>query len=763
MRKGQAVEFLSLMGITALAMFTFSKILNPDRIATFGIFPLAQTWGYGLVFACSAFAFGAWVLSWSDGSVPRDGALPLALSIGTLSYSLAVGALGPFGALNQFFFWGLPVFMLTVGTRPALSLMRLEWRQFQNRAREWSFIHLVLVCLGAVCAVLVVLQSVTPENSNYDARWYHLRMPERYALAGRLMRFEEGDYLGVLPQGGSWLYTWAFLRPACQLFDKVQLAMALEAITFLGTLALIPALARAVAGKRFASSLRLSWVAFFFFPSIFVYDTGLMGGADHIAAYFGTAVVLAWLQARNRRDQRSFVLFGFLLAGILAKHSVAFLLLPIVALVVVEVSLRRVPLPKALSAAFIALVFSAPYWLKNVIWYGNPVYPIAAKWFPSRPWTIHSQAFIDRANHSTAEFHNLGTTTYVLGETVRSLWAYSVEHFTFGDFVGYQAVFGVAYLICLPGIFLLRDRGRFFLAAVVCHAAIALWFLVNHQMRYLTTTVPLMAACVAVVVSALWARAWCSRALVLVLAATHCGAFVQLPFLKTHRMTGKSPLENAGEYLVNARRRDVFSQFETIGQQLPPLGNPLVHGVCPVLGLGRQSLTDVAGLQLGISYAAWKTPMSVLEHLRGMGATHLIWPLRSQSPDSIAGEALFFALAAQTVDRKSTSGYSIGALPTNVKSIKEKLLYLGCSSGPLSGIYRLESLSEPLREPFGKVYWPQPILERSPERLLEDEVDVVVAEDGCGLAPNAALFDLYGEQVAHHRMLRYYIRRVFLP
>ena len=115
-----------------------------------------------------------------------------------------------------------------------------------------------------------------------------------------------GWYVGTSPHLASFLYTWAFLQPASDLFDRIELAAHIEFVCFLFMLAAIPVLVRRlVRGTR----ARFTWVARFLFPGIFLYDSSLVTGADHVAAIFAYDLrltpLVATLDPRTARLSRS--------------------------------------------------------------------------------------------------------------------------------------------------------------------------------------------------------------------------------------------------------------------------------------------------------------------------------------------------------------------------------------------------------------------------------------------------------------------------
>lgn len=752
------------VGLLALSWYVRGKLIPADRWKVSVFTHLGESLGLAAVFVLACLSTGALIVRAASAGRRRDGAWALSFSVGTLVFSLAIGVLGGLGLLTPGMFFFLPLVMFAVGIPALVSELH------ERRASPEEPIDLLdglLIGAGAIALGLVAFQALNPENVNYDTRWYHFRVAERYALAERFVRFPEGDYLAVLPQAATWLWTWAFTRPYVLLHDRAQLALLMEVTTVVGALALVPPLARALLPTLTPKQTRLAWVAFFLFPSVLIYDTAVMGGADHVAALWAAAMLLTWLQARQRGDRRSWALFGLTLAGALAKYTSLYLVLPLVAVVVLDAAVRarrapgaRTPIVLApLLAGAVTVVLTAPHWLRNLIHYRNPVYPLLGSVFPSTPWNEDGPAWLHRMSLATVEFSNHGTAANTASRTLESLYSYAYEPFTWGDFVGGQGVFGFAYLLSLVPLPFIRGRRLWVIAAIV-HAGIAFWFNVNHQMRYLTIFVPIMAAAVAAVCAHVWSwRSWLVRGALFAVVGLHAVAFFDVPFRRTHRIGGSSATERSIDYLVRTGEKYKPYPFWD-GVALPPRAVPLVHGVSPMLGIGRQSVTDVPGLQFGLNYGRLGSVPAIHQRLRSMGVTHVLWQAKAEQPDSIAGEALFAGLASTTVNRKQHKGWWIGELPAEPETgspVGDGLLYVGCASIVETGLYKLSDLAEPMREQWAWVKWPKPRATAADWKTLLPRATFVVQEEGCGLN-GPGDFAQYGTQTGHHRELRYYVR-----
>lgn len=730
---------------------------------------LLTVWGLTALYALASLAFGHAVVQ-RLSTVRRDGAWPLAFSTGTITFAVSLGLFGWFGWLHTQLFWGLPIAMLALGL-PAFRDAVIDAHERWQRAPNFSWVELVAFAFGAVGLFLLLFQVLTPENVNFDAAWYHLRSAERYALAGAIERTPEGDTLLALPSATSWLYTWAFLAPGLSLEDQVTLALHLEFAVFVGTLACVPALVRALIPELKATAARTSWVALFFFPSVFIYDTGLMGGADHVVALWAATTVLAWAHARERDDLASWLLLGFQLAGLSAKYSSLYLVVPLAPMMLVDAwvrgrsrahsSLRSVR--GLLVSAAVALVMTAPYWVKNWVYYRNPIYPALASLFPNSPWNVDAaawQAYYQLSNVFTAA---TGSPAWRVSATLTSLTEYHVNTYGWADMMGGASVMGVGYFMSQLVWPVLPVRRRLFALALLINGGIMVWFNVHqHHMRYLTVLTPLMAAGLAATALSLWSLGWPGRLSVLIATGLMLVAYGDVPFRHTHRMWRRSsPVDNTDDYLSRQGVSVRYNTWKLVGAELPPQAKPLVHGIVPHLGLPRASVTDCVGLQFGINYGRWGSVGEAYRQLRAMGVTHLLWTGDFEQPDSVSGEAIFGGLAAATVNQRVVEGIHLGELPAEAPTEPgTKLVYVDCTHQWPSGLYSLPVLVEPL-PPVGAP-WPSVVPERALTRenwasaLTDPEVAFVALEESCVLPAPAGFIPM---GIARPTNVRFFVRQ----
>ena len=122
------------------------------------------------------------------------------------------------------------------------------------------------------------------------------------------------------------------------------------------------------------------------FPGLFLYDSSLITGADHILAFWAPALGLALVRMGRRFTVREAVLAGALTgATILTKYQGSYFFVPI-ALLVLFLAIRFRRIRPAVAWGLACLTVSSAHWLKNWIFYGDPFYPLLHKYLEVHPF-----------------------------------------------------------------------------------------------------------------------------------------------------------------------------------------------------------------------------------------------------------------------------------------------------------------------------------------------------------------------------------------
>lgn len=718
-----------------------------------GALLLALTWGL------SCTVLGKKLLHVVVGTPLRLGdQLALAFPLGALCWGLAMFVLGLLGLLG----WPLLVLMpgacLVWGGRMSLRSCRRWLVHVGQRQLPQSQVLLTTVATVATsyALALLYLPLLAPESMSYDARWYHLPIAEHYVAAGRVEPFREGWWLGAYPHLASYLYTWAFLLPKVTVFDRVMVAANMEFVCLLGTLAALPAFVRwLLRGRR----VRFAWLGLFLFPKLFLYDSNLNVGADHIAALFAIPIALAAARFLPRFDWRWGVLLGtFVSAACLTKYTAVI----IVVFPALAVALRSLTMPFVqrgfgwswglLACGGTVLALTGAHWLKNWIWYGSPMYPAMRDAFGVELWT-------PEATGAYEEFLRImaGPRPGLDGvkDALLTTLTFAFKPNDYSLFHRDWPVFGFLFTATLPVLLLLRKTTRIWATHAAVMTGIFVWFLVNHYDRFLQAALPWMAGATVATLALIWRlRFWPARAALGALVAFQLVWGSDVPYFPTHNQLGDSPIRAALKRLASGFTREVgrfevFQPWSQIGRDLPRNSTVLVHEMTFHLGLQARSVQDMGVGDL--SYAELLQPAELHARYLDLGVTHVMWATGSSiGSHSWASDLIFFEYVSKLPAPKSYGSLSVAALPTEAPRARQHPLVLAhsCPGELRDGYYELSALkdypvtprAQPQRE-LARGEWDLPEIERS--------VGFLIVNGSCaGEVPGdvAALFSLVAKR-----------------
>ena len=721
-------------------------------------------------------------------SLPLLEHVSAAFAIGVFEVFLAMNVLGHLQLFKGWVFFALPLGLLAASVRSSYpfarrALRHLRWarRTSLRVAKPWWWWPVVLY--GLFGCFLVYFAIMTPDNVQFDSRWKHLALAEEFSVYGGLRRFPEGWTVATYPHLPSFLYGWAFLLPGVRLFDRVELACHLEFFLFLATIASIPAVVRLLVPR---SRAHLSWVARFLFPGVFLYDSSLSAGADHIGAFFALPAFALLIRFYRDLEWRYAFLMAFPLAGVaLSKYTATTMVVPIFALTVgVRAAwgllsyLRKKGAP-ALRANFLRgpavalgaiLALTAVHWVKNWIWYGDPAYPALYKTLPLRPWTEDSADMFEWG-YKDFQFWRPTRDWDGVVKTLEALFTFSFWPNDYPRYHGKVPTFGSVFTLLLVVLPFLRNKSRIVALVVATHVSLFIWYWTHHQDRYLQVIVPWMTCATVAILLKLRERApdargfslWSSRA-TRFLAGALCtlqavwGADIWT--YPTHAMA-QSPHKRVIDMIAKGtHKKDYESRFAVFGpwsgvaKGLPPGARAVLHDNHVHLGINTSTINDWMGWQYGLSYVRIGSPSKMWATLKGeMGATHLVWEnLRSVGWDTIGGDLVFFELAYNHTDKKRVNGVWVGTLgeqPPSDEGRNDQVAFLACDRWTYkNGLYKVTDLTTPVFGPKSKSY-PKPRVTNSDEDSLLAQAAFAVVDPSC--AKQRGLSTLKEFQLVAHR------------
>ena len=399
---------------------------------------------------------------------------------GAVAFALGTFALALVGGIYRWSY--LPVFAVTamVGLVVAAREARtVEW----PRLRTWRGWELALLALIG-CYVVVELVVTCAPISSADALLHHAAAPELYA---RVHEYRE------LP------WTWNSYQPysvemlildGLLLHDLVQgafapllLGLGALAAVFGGAYRLLGRSGAVLAAAVFWAQPFTAWIS----TSTFVEP----GGAFFIA-------LAAWnlIEFARRGSTTALVLTGVFAgaaAGTKYFAAAAAAVLCVVGAVAVRdrLTIRRVGL-----VAGIALAVAAPWYLKNAVLTGDPLYPLLRGW-PNDDARRAALDSIDSYGYGTSATDLLALPFRLLGDA---------EPFDRGEFMS-------PLILLFAPVALLASRGRRVIALALAGSAafVLLWFFGAQHARFLMPTVPVLSVLAATGILALAAAGRTAR------------------------------------------------------------------------------------------------------------------------------------------------------------------------------------------------------------------------------------------------------------
>ncbi|HXI59152.1 MAG TPA: hypothetical protein VNO55_23960 [Polyangia bacterium] len=739
---------LCCLGAT-VALLLFLHRLTP--VQTWLPAKLACLWLWLGVFVAGCLGLGNSICRWAlRGTVqlPALERLVLMSATGVGAFALLMDVAGALHLFHPGLAVALPALGVAagVGARPAQTLSAVL-----ARLRGWRWrgdlIDVLVVGVGALGVSLVYLHVLDPAAPNYDAHWTHLPIAQDFARAGRLVPFL-ADWAKNFPHLTSLIDTWIWLLPGLPAALRLPLVMHTEFAFFVGTLAAVLATVRWLLRAR-EGRHGVAWAAFFLFPSIFVYDSNLGGSADHLAAFMVLPLFLALARAGADFSPRLCAVGGALAgAALITKYQTVYVSGPLAAWLVVR-AIRVLVTPTAeagrqrrrtlvgLGALGAGAVLAAsPYFLENVVFHGNPVYPFMQGLFTrSRP-TFADVPFLVSTTLTPADLRGAGHGLVArLASALRLIFTFSFQpHYSF---IGARPYFGFLFTLLAPLTLLVPDGRRLRMAALVAGGALFCWALNYLVDRNLQIVLPLLVTVTAGVIIRLWHLGWAARIGLIPLCLVQVFWGGDLFFQGALQGT----IDQIRGHLTTPVDIHETSERQAITRELPAGAKVIIHDEHSVLGLDREALSDQAGFQGLIDYHPLRTAREVFDRFSALGVTHLLWIESAPAQLPIQREILFGALV-HPLAFSAHGRYKVAALPATPPPATPPYRVLTVGLSPLpDGVYPIDELSRCEMRPPGctppapTTSVPGPDVSSA---LLRDGVDVVLLRPGVALEPPAA-------------------------
>lgn len=346
------------------------------------------------------------------------------------------------------------------------------------------------VILSIICLLVILsaaIGALTPPAAQ-DALVHHLALPKDYIKAGRILDLPY-NYFSYFPAAMEMLFLYGLL--ACRAGMATLLHHFFGVATFLAILA---------GGKYLQVGRKarlLGATAFLTIPTVWMEMTWAY--IDLTLTFYVTLAMLALLRWRESKEFVWCCLFGFALGGALStKYTTLFIgaIVPVLILFVLKEH-KETTLKAVLKYMFIpggiTLLVSLVWFIRNVVWTNNPLFPFLLNVFP----TSNIGWDIERAKTTLVMLGRYGgdksLTDYLLIPFKLSFLArYESDEY-------YQGIIGAFYIFTLFIFFFINKVRKEVLYLLGFSVAFYLfWMTSSQQIRYLLPIFPLLSLAIAI-------------------------------------------------------------------------------------------------------------------------------------------------------------------------------------------------------------------------------------------------------------------------
>ena len=433
------------------------------------------------------------------------------------------------------------------------------------RAAGWVALGLVVTTQG-----LALVAALAPPTAK-DTLLYHFALPKAYVAAGAGIEVLY-NIAGYYPLGVELHAVWAMLLGAPLGARVGETAAGATLFVFAPLLAMVifgwareRGLDRPTAA---AAALMVSWV-----PT--AYDVAASAYVDLALAAYTALAVRAFGRWWTTLDTRHVVWVTVGIAGALSiKLSAAFVILPLSLLALLR-ALRSGPsrgggtaviAGSAVAALGLGAALAAPWYVRNWIRTGSPLFPFYLGIWPARApgWDL------ERSQLYETLFSLYGSTQSALDYLLTPLRLAVAAQADQPQF--YDGVLGPAVLFTLPvlawALWTRRLDVELRLAVLLSGCLFVFWIFSSQQLRYLVPALPGLAVAIAAACARLEGRR--GRAVRgLALAAAALGVPVTLAWFLTLD-PARVVLGGEGREQYLRRRLDYYQYYEAVNRDLPP-------------------------------------------------------------------------------------------------------------------------------------------------------------------------------------------------
>jgi hypothetical protein len=462
----------------AITLFIILRCLFPERpddyIGPCAIFDAVFSLALLTFILLLAYSLGAKIQCWLGGNSDLVHSerlfFRLAIGLGVIAYGiLLMGLLGVLSVQSILLWLVLAAFwswrgwtQLQINFKEKLTQLHAAWNQIEFGPR-------VLVIFALSIFFLSLSQAMTPPW-DCDGLMYHLQAPKLFLKAGKLLLLPD-IWQANGPLTTEMLYMLGLAFGSATFAKLLHLTYA--AMLVIATYSLANRLINRTAGWLSAAIL----IGIPIFPIWGTLAIADMAWALH--EFLSLYAVILWME---RKQSRWLILAGLMMGLGIGSKYLALGMFGILAIWILWES-RHSAFDQTLQNVFIFVmttsVVGSPWYMKNLIWSGNPVYPF---FFGGREWSSERISLLMEYLRGFGVGHTL--RDYILLP-----WNLYTQHEKFGTFM--QSIEFPSFLFPLALLFpLTRKKGRLGAVFAITGARFICWAIGSQQTRFLLPLFP---------------------------------------------------------------------------------------------------------------------------------------------------------------------------------------------------------------------------------------------------------------------------------
>ncbi len=394
------------------------------------------------------------------------------LGLGIISYSVL--GLGLLGLLYWWLFSILLVILTIFLASEIRGTFKGIWQRVTNISQERFIPYNITLSAIIGGVILINLSGTLAPSTSFDALVYHLAVPANYILHHRIIPLSHNLYSNF-PFTGEMLYTLAILLYNHILAHLIHFSFGLLAMFALYSFA-----------RRYFTQKTaiLSSCIFYTIPYVALLSTTAL--VDLTLTFFSILALYALINYFTSKKNQWLVLSALNCGLALGtKHtailfSFALLLLGLTLKMAIEDRERFLKvMKKALLFSLVAIAVASPWYLKNIAFTGNPIYPFLYKIFGGRYWN----EFNTQRLMSHVRGQGLGYTT--LKNYLRLPWSVTMEAGSFGS-----GFIGPLFLIFTPALLFFKKFDKIIRYLIIYSLLYFIFWAFSQQ--YIRSLIPVL-------------------------------------------------------------------------------------------------------------------------------------------------------------------------------------------------------------------------------------------------------------------------------